>query len=111
MLVQSIYKAKPIDDKKVYDYFLTFKGLDYSVRKNRERLIDLFVRKVVVYNDGRKKITFNCLDGGDGDIKENSAKMAEFDYIACGTPKGNRTPVSAVRGRRLDRLTMRAYNF
>ena len=29
----------------------------------------------------------------------------------CGTSMGNRTPDSAVRGRRLDRLTMEAYRF
>ena len=34
--------------------------------------------------------------------------IIKYIKLKIGTPKGNRTPDSAVRGRRLNRLTMRA---
>ena len=37
-------------------------------------------------------------------------KNKSFDLFFFGTPMGNRTPDSAVRGRRLNRLTMRAFS-
>ena len=41
--------------------------------------------------------------------KKGKTRNRVFPFF--GTPTGNRTPVSAVRGRRLDRLTMRACRF
>ena len=44
-------------------------------------------------------------------IKANpSPKGNVFVFASVGTPKGTRTPDSAVRGQRLNRLTMRAFS-
>ena len=43
-------------------------------------------------------------------VDNNKSHLKEMGFVVlCGTPIGNRTLDSAVRGRRLDRLTMRAY--
>ena len=41
--------------------------------------------------------------------KEVKSSLDKFHYL-FGTPKGTRTPDSAVRGQRLNRLTMRAFS-
>ena len=103
LLIQAVFKASPIEYKAVYDYFLTFKVLDYSVYKNRERLIEMFVRKIVLFDDGKKKIYYNCSDDKSGEINDKSELEIGFGFEAFGTTKGNRTPVSGVRGQRPNR--------
>ena len=52
----------------------------------------------------RKKL--HKSSGGPGSLLHKKSVSAETD---CGTSMGTRTPVFAVRGRRLNRLTMEAY--
>ena len=43
--------------------------------------------------------------------KAGSDFLSEPALVAFGSTTGNRTPVSAVRGRRLNRLTMMPFSF
>ena len=94
MLVQSIFKANPIDEETVYKYFLSFKDLDYSEPRNRERLIEMFVRKVVLFDDkDEPEIIYNGFDD-NAEIKESVESETEFGFNALGGELGIRTPVS-----------------
>jgi hypothetical protein len=97
LLLQYIFKAKPITEKTVYSYFLSFKDLDYTVQKNRERLIELFVRKVVLFDndkpDGDKMDIYYNISGdveskspsrGGVRTKENAESETEFGFGALG---------------------------
>ena len=111
LLLKSIFNASPIEEKTVYGYFLSFKDLDYSVYKNRERLVEMFIRKVVIFDDGSKKIYYNCSDDKSGDIKENTVSETEFGYGASGTPGENRTHICPLGGGCYIHLTTEANNF
>ncbi|GHV02149.1 recombinase RecD [Clostridia bacterium] len=84
ILVQSIFKASPVSEETVYNYFMSFKGLDYTQPRNRERLIAMFVRKVVVF-DGKDEPTiyYNTSDD-NADVKENADSETEFGFGALG---------------------------
>ena|GEM_PF-2850248 len=103
MLLQAIYKASPIDAATVYAYFLTFRDLDYTITKNRERLIEMFVRKVVLFDNGGKKVYFNCSEDPSGEINEKSERDVGFGFDSFGTEYGARTRDSGVRGQRPNR--------
>ena len=84
MLVQSIFKASPVNEETVYNYFLSFKDLDYSKPVNRERLIEMFVRKVVLFdNNNEPMIYYNGFDD-NAEIKENADSETEFGFDALG---------------------------
>ena len=70
----------------------------------------MFARKIELFDDGKKTIYYNCSDDKGGELNDKSEhEIFGFGFEASGTPKGNRTPDSALRGLRLDRLTMRAW--
>ena len=39
-----------------------FKNLDYTITKNRQDLVDTFVNKIWLYNDGNAKVRYNVTD-------------------------------------------------
>ncbi|MCL2796931.1 MAG: hypothetical protein FWD58_02600, partial [Firmicutes bacterium] len=83
MLVLSIFKANPVSEETVYGYFLSFKDLDYSEPRNRERLIDMFVRKVIFVDGKDPEIIYNGFDD-NAEIKENAEAETEFGFDALG---------------------------
>jgi len=88
MLLKHIFQAKPIDEDAVYKYFLSFADLDYSIQKNRERLIEMFVRKVVLCDTkDEPDISYNIFSD-NGDIKENADSETEFGVDALGGTGG-----------------------
>ncbi|MDR3263888.1 MAG: recombinase family protein [Clostridiales bacterium] len=93
ILIKTIYQAKPVSKETIYNYFCTFKDLDYSIQKNRERLTEMFVRKVVLFDDGTTKIYYNISDENDKKQKESADSETEFGFGAHGGGEGNRTPV------------------
>ena len=105
-LKQSIFKANPVSEETVYGYFLSFKDLDYSEPRNRERLIDMFVRKVVFFDDKNPEIIYNGFDD-NAEIKENVESETEFGFDAVGAPGGIRTPNLPVRSRMLYPVELR----
>ena len=52
---------KPLDENLVYAYLCSFKDLDYSLNNAKQRLIDMFVIRVVLFDD-HCKIYFNISD-------------------------------------------------
>ena len=93
MLVQSIFKANPVDEETVYKFFLSFKDLDYTEPRNREKLIEMFVRKVVLFDDKDEPIIYYNGFDDNADIKENADSEVEFGFGALGGRRGIRTPV------------------
>ena len=69
-------------------------------------MLDLKQQEMV---DSQSKTAENEQEkGSDSESDPISATENSWLENYCGTPKGNRTPDSAVRGLRLNRLTMRA---
>ena len=52
---------KPLDENLVYVYLYSFKDLDYSLDNAKQRLIDMFVNRVVLF-DKECFIYFNASD-------------------------------------------------
>ena len=97
----------------VYDellyWFESFKSGDTTCEKFRERLIDTFVNKVVIYND-KIIIVYNIKDGNNEkvtleEIINDFPCLSVFGYDEIGDPYGTRTRDTAVKGRCLNRLT------
>ena len=100
---------KPIDESDVKRYLYSYKKLDYAQKENRNKILQMFVRAVYLFDD-YAFVAYN----GTNDINElnlgnkKTERETKFEYGSIGTPKGNRTPDSTVRGWRLNRLTIRA---
>ena len=100
-----------------------FRRLNMDTKQGKQMLIDSFINKIYLYDDyvlitcnyidGTEKITLDDVENCDFDNegqKENKSEEKCSDLLKSGSPKGTRTPVFAVRGRRLNRLTMRPYS-
>ncbi len=62
--------------------FLSFRDLDYTQPRNREKLIEMFVRKVVLFDDkDEPTIYYNGFESNQG-IKENAETETEFGFDA-----------------------------
>ncbi|GHV00816.1 recombinase RecD [Clostridia bacterium] len=59
--VQSSIQREPLTIEEITDYLYSFKGLDCSLESNKKRLIHLFIRKVILYND-KCEVYFNFTD-------------------------------------------------
>ena len=94
-----------------------------DTKQGKQMLIDSFINKIYLYDDyvlitcnyidGTEKITLDDVENCDFDNegqKENKSEEKCSDLLKSGSPKGTRTPVFAVRGRRLNRLTMRPFS-
>ena len=116
--------VKPvIPQEKIQAWLMNFAAADLSDQSQKQRIIDIFVNSVYVYDD-RVVIFFNYKDGErciefsvvsdsenpEGAISSNEKKTNTHEnecspLIKSGDPYGNRTHDSAVKGRRLNRLT------
>lgn len=107
IMVENTRTIKQLTIQEVKDFLNSFIYADYSLEHNRERLINLFIRKVVLYND-RIIFFYNGSKRPDKELLLNKKTESElvFEFGRCGSPKGNRTPESALRGRHLNRLTI-----
>ena len=59
---------KPLDENLVYAYLCSFKDLDYSLDNAKQRIIDLFVNRVVLFNK-ECFIYFNASDDKGTQLK------------------------------------------
>ena len=71
----------------------------------REKVIRKYISQIIIEFDPNDPPRSGYKRNYSLDIEAVISKNSCSD----GTPKGNRTPVFAVRGRRLDRLTMEAW--
>lgn len=87
---------------------LHFRTLDYSKTKNRKALIDIFIYKVILYDD-KMKVLFHLKNGqknelllnlifpdypdGNGNTDENGAKEKETDKSVSLSSGCSYTPV------------------
>ena len=85
-----------------------FRALDYSKTKNRKNLIDIFIYKVILYDD-KMKVLFHLKNGqknelllnlifpdypdGNGNTDENEAKEKETDKSVSLSSGCSYTPV------------------
>ena len=59
---------KPLDENFVYIYLCSFKDLDYSLNNAKQRLIDMFVNRVLLFDD-HCDIYFNISDDKGTQLK------------------------------------------
>ena len=107
----------PLLTRKQIEFGLTrFRKLDLSTQKGRRALIDGFVNTIYLFDDyaiitcnykeGEEKITFEDIEDSElGDYIKNKPEQECSDLFAFGDPDENRTRVTAVKGRCLNRLT------
>ena len=89
MLLELIFEPKPVAAPTVYDYFKGFADLDYTKQENRQKLLDLFVRKVIAYDDKEPTIYYNISgDNTDYPIKENESELRGFGFKNLGGEGG-----------------------
>ncbi len=88
ILLQKIFEARSMTSELVYDYFCTFKDLDYSIQKNRERLIEMFIRKVIISDDKTEPTIYYNISNNNSDIKENAETETGFGFNAVAGESG-----------------------
>ena len=73
---------KPLSEELVYEYLKSFKDLDYSLENAKQRLIDMFVNRVVLYDD-HCEIYFNITNDKSKQLKlsEKPDISQEIEYI------------------------------
>ncbi len=72
-------KNKPhFDEKTIYSYLQSFKDLDYSIESAKQRLVDMFINKVVLFDDFCD-IYFNVSD----DKKTHLKLKEQPEYSDC----------------------------
>ena len=85
---------KPLSEELIYEYLKSFKDLDYSLENAKQRLIDMFVNRVVLYDD-HCEIYFNITSDKSKQLKlsEKSDLSQEIEYIENkkeqSNPKGS----------------------
>ena len=58
--------AKPkVTEEHLKSYFHRFRGMDMRIQKNRQMLIDSFINRIYLYDDGRLVIYCNHKDGAE----------------------------------------------
>ena len=74
---------KPLDENLVYAYLCSFKDLDYSLNNAKQRLIDMFVNRVVLFDD-HCDIYFNISDDKGTQLKlsEQPDFEQETEFLA-----------------------------
>lgn len=107
----------PLLTREQIEFGLTrFRKLDLSTQKGRRAIIDGFVNTIDLFDDyaiitcnykeGEEKITFEDIEDSElGNYIKNKPEQECSDLFAFGDSKGIRTPVAAVRGLSLNRLT------
>ena len=90
--------------KKTHKIYVLFFEFEYKIRlfkKYQLKSHDQFANivRIALGREMKKQVSKRCFLT----LVAKTSKNAVFSF---GSPKGNRTPDSAVRGRRLNRLTM-----
>ena len=106
--------CRPILSREQIEFWIMqFAKTDFKDELQKQRLIDIFINSVFVYED-RLVVFLNFKEGEvtlslenvNEDIKkENTHKCECSSSFVNGDPYGNRTHDSAVKGRCLNRLT------
>ena len=68
IISRQMLTIKPLDENLVYAYLCSFKDLDYSLHNAKQRLIDMFVDRVVLF-DNECFIYFNISDDKGTQLK------------------------------------------
>ena len=74
---------KPLEENVVYDFLCSFKDIDESNTLAKQRMIDLFVNRVVLFDNGTMTIYFN-VSGDKGkqlNIKDQPDIDKEIEFI------------------------------
>ena len=85
---------KPLSEELIYEYLKSFKDLDYSLENAKQRLIDMFVNRVVLYDD-HCEIYFNITSDKSKQLKlsEKPEISQKIEYIENkkeqSNPKGS----------------------
>lgn len=117
-IVQEQIKRPTLTREQILFGLTRFRKLDLSTQRGKQTLIDSFVNSIFLfddyaiitcnYKDGEERITFEDIQNFKlGAYIENKPEQRCSDLLADGDLIGNRTRVYAVRGRRLNRLTIR----
>ena len=79
---RQVLTIKPLSEELVYEYLKSFKDLDYSLENAKQRLIDMFVNRVVLYDD-HCEIYFNITSDKSKQLKLNEKPdiSQEIEYI------------------------------
>ena len=117
-IVQEQIKRPTLTREQILFGLTRFRKLDLSTQRGKQTLIDSFVNSIFLfddyaiitcnYKDGEERITFEDIQNFKlGAYIENKPEQRCSDLLADGDLIGTRTRVYAVRGRRLNRLTIR----
>lgn len=68
IISREMLTIKPLDENLVYAYLCSFKDLDYSLNNAKQRVIDMFVNRVVLFDD-YCEIYFNISDDKGTQLK------------------------------------------
>ena len=82
---QKAKSISPLDADKVYKWFLSFQNIDSSDKLACKRMIDMFVNKIVLYDD-YFDIYFNTSDDESKNIKLDNPE--DFEEIEKEQPSG-----------------------
>lgn len=83
IISREMLTIKPLDENVVYAYLCSFKDLDYSLNNAKQRLIDMFVNRVVLFDD-ECFIYFNISDDKGTQLKlsEQPDFEQETEFLA-----------------------------
>ena len=83
IISREMLTIKPLDENLVYAYLCSFKDLDYSLNNAKQRLIDMFVNRVVLFDD-ECFIYFNISDDKGTQLKlsEQPDFEQETEFLA-----------------------------
>ena len=85
--------AKPkVTEEHLKSYFYRFRGMDMRIQKNRQMLIDSFINRIYLYDDGRLVIYCNHKDGAETvTLEDIETALAEAgfgsDLVSFAVPK------------------------
>ena len=85
--------AKPkVTEDHLKSYFYRFRGMDMRIQKNRQMLIDSFINRIYLYDDGRLVIYCNHKDGAETiTLEDIETALAEAgfgsDLVSFAVPK------------------------
>ncbi len=89
---RQLLTIKPLKEEDVLAYLKSFKDLDYSLENAKQRLIDLFVNRVILYDD-HCEIYFNISNDKGKQLKlteqPNIENEVEFDNKKQSKRKGS----------------------
>ena len=90
--IRQLTVIKPLDENLVYDFLCSFKDIDENNTLAKQRMIDLFVNRVVLFDDGTMTIYYNATGdkGKQLKISDTPDVSKEIEYIE--SKKNNPNP-------------------